>query len=35
VPFRALATVDFPTWPEDQLPDWLAAIPVTKPGSRK
>ena len=35
VPFRALATVSFPTWPEDQLPDWLAAIPVTKPGSRK
>ena len=31
----ALATVSFPTWPEDQLPDWLAAIPVTKPGSRK
>jgi orotate phosphoribosyltransferase len=35
VPFRALARVDFPTWPEDQLPDWLAAIPVTRPGSRK
>jgi orotate phosphoribosyltransferase len=35
VPFRALASVSFPTWPEDQIPDWLAAIPVTKPGSRK
>ena len=35
VPFRSLATVDFPTWPEDQVPNWLAAIPVTKPGSRK
>jgi orotate phosphoribosyltransferase len=35
VPFRALASVDFPTWPEDQLPDWLKAIPVAKPGSRK
>jgi orotate phosphoribosyltransferase len=35
VPFHALAAVDFPTWPEDQVPDWLAAIPVTKPGSRK
>jgi len=35
VPFRALATVSFPTWPADQIPDWLAAIPVTKPGSRK
>jgi orotate phosphoribosyltransferase len=34
VPFRALAKVSFPTWPEDQIPDWLAAIPVTKPGSR-
>ena len=34
VPFHALATVSFPTWPEDQVPDWLAAIPVTKPGSR-
>jgi orotate phosphoribosyltransferase len=34
VPFHALATVSFPTWPDDQLPEWLAAIPVTKPGSR-
>ena len=34
VPFHALASVSFPTWPEDQIPDWLAAIPVTKPGSR-
>ena len=34
VPFHALATVSFPTWPEDQVPEWLAAIPVTKPGSR-
>ena len=34
VPFRALAKVSFPTWPADQIPDWLAAIPVTKPGSR-
>jgi orotate phosphoribosyltransferase len=34
VPFTALAKVSFPTWPADQLPDWLAAIPVTKPGSR-
>jgi len=34
VPFHALASVSFPTWPADQLPDWLAAIPVTKPGSR-
>ncbi len=35
VPFRALASVSFPTWPEHEIPDWLAAIPVTKPGSRK
>jgi len=34
VPLHALASVSFPTWPEDQIPDWLAAIPVTKPGSR-
>jgi orotate phosphoribosyltransferase len=34
VPFHALASVDFPTWQPDAIPDWLAAIPVTKPGSR-
>jgi orotate phosphoribosyltransferase len=34
VPFTALAAVSFPTWPADQIPDWLAAVPVTKPGSR-
>ena len=34
VPFTALASVSFPTWPADQVPEWLAAIPVTKPGSR-
>jgi orotate phosphoribosyltransferase len=34
VPFTALAKVSFPTWPADQIPDWLAVIPVTKPGSR-
>jgi orotate phosphoribosyltransferase len=33
-PFQALADVSFPTWPEDQIPEWLAQIPVTKPGSR-
>jgi len=35
VPFHALATVSLPTWPEAEIPGWLAAIPVTKPGSRK
>jgi orotate phosphoribosyltransferase len=34
VPFATLAKVSFPTWPADQLPEWLAAIPLTKPGSR-
>jgi adenine phosphoribosyltransferase len=34
VPYNALADVTFPTWPADQIPDWLAAIPLTKPGSR-
>ena len=34
VPFASLAKVSFPTWPADQLPEWLAAIPLTKPGSR-
>ena len=34
VPYAALADVTFPTWPADQIPEWLAAIPLTKPGSR-
>jgi orotate phosphoribosyltransferase len=34
VPFEALAAVSFPTWPEADIPAWLAAVPVTKPGSR-
>jgi orotate phosphoribosyltransferase len=34
VPYEALATVSFPTWPADQIPEWLAAVPLTKPGSR-
>jgi len=33
-PFHALVQLDFQTWPESELPQWLAAIPVTKPGSR-
>lgn len=35
VPFYPLAAFDFPTYDEDDLPEHLAAIPVTKPGSRK
>lgn len=35
VPFYPLAAFDFPTYDEDELPAELAAIEVTKPGSRK
>lgn len=35
VPFIALLDIAFPTYSEDEMPDELAAIPVTKPGSRK
>lgn len=33
VPMKALLEISFPTYPADQLPPELAAIPVTKPGS--
>ena len=35
VPFFPLIDIDFPTYAEDEVPDELAAVPVTKPGSRK
>lgn len=35
VPFYPLAAFNFPTYAEDEVPAELAAIPVTKPGSRK
>jgi len=35
VPYQALVGIAFPTYAEDELPAELAAIPVTKPGSRK
>lgn len=35
VPFFALIDIDFPTYAEDEVPEALAAIPITKPGSRK
>ena len=35
VPFFPLIDIDFPTYAEDEVPAALAAIPVTKPGSRK
>ena len=35
VPFYPLVQLNFPTFAEDEVPDDLAAIPVTKPGSRK
>ncbi len=35
VPFYPLAAFDFPTYAEDAVPPHLAAIAITKPGSRK
>ena len=34
VPFYPLIDFDFPTYAEDEVPDELASIPITKPGSR-
>lgn len=34
VPLHSLLAIDFPTYAEDALPPELAALPVTKPGSR-
>jgi orotate phosphoribosyltransferase len=33
VPAFSLLELSFPTYPADQLPDWLAKLPVEKPGS--
>jgi orotate phosphoribosyltransferase len=35
IPFFPLVEINFPTYPADQLPPVLAAIPIEKPGSRK
>lgn len=35
VPFVALASLDVPAYPADQLPPELAAIPIEDPGSRR
>lgn len=35
VPFYPLIDIHFPSYAEDEVPPELAAIPVTKPGSRK
>ena len=35
VPYFALVEINFPTYADDEIPAELAAIPVTKPGSRK
>ena len=35
VPFHALASINFPTYADDEVPAELAAIPAVKPGSRK
>lgn len=34
VPFFSLVAINFPTYAEDEVPEKLAAIPITKPGSR-
>jgi orotate phosphoribosyltransferase len=34
IPFKSLFKMKVVTFREDRLPDWLRAIPVTKPGSR-
>jgi orotate phosphoribosyltransferase len=34
VPFTALIALNFPTYAPDEVPPALAAVPVTKPGSR-
>ena len=34
VPFFPLVAISFPTYADDEVPDDLAAVPVTKPGSR-
>jgi orotate phosphoribosyltransferase len=33
VPVFSLLEMSFPTYPADQLPEWLARLPVEKPGS--
>ncbi|MXP13707.1 orotate phosphoribosyltransferase [Altererythrobacter confluentis] len=35
VPFHPLIQITFPTYADDEVPAQLAAVPVTKPGSRK
>ncbi len=35
VPFHTLATINFPTYAENEVPPELAALEVVKPGSRK
>ena len=35
VPFFPLIDIDFPTYAEDDVPEDLAAIPISKPGSRR
>ncbi len=35
VPYYALLDITFPTYAENEVPAELAAVPVTKPGSRK
>jgi len=34
VPFYPLIALNFPSYTPDEVPEALAAVPVTKPGSR-
>jgi len=34
VPFYPLVAINFPTYAEDEVPESLATVPITKPGSR-
>jgi orotate phosphoribosyltransferase len=33
IPVMSLLELSFPTYPPDEIPDWLAKIPASKPGS--
>lgn len=35
VPYHSLVAINFPTYADNEIPTELAAVPVTKPGSRK
>lgn len=35
IPFHSLISLNFPTYADEEVPDELAAVEITKPGSRK